>query len=176
MEWTAPGADFDLENSTAFRYEVRCATSEESLLENNYGEQSITIHSSLVPIPMLAGTKQRCSVGVPWHDQRLYYAILAIDSAGNRGLISNVISVLVAKPESAESSSDTPLTSTLWPLSPQPQITDLQSSLVVWLPILSLLFILIGSVIFGAFYARRCRLQPCSLNKGKITVTRQAHV
>ena len=73
LNWTAPGGDFD--HGSAFRYEVRCSTSRHFLAEDNYLEQSIAVHDTLLPLPEKSGTVQRCTVGVPWKNQVFYYAI-----------------------------------------------------------------------------------------------------
>lgn len=148
LSWTAPGSDFDLEGSTAFRYEIRCATSEEALMENAYTDQSISIHSSLVPQPLVAGSPQRCTVGVPWHDQRFYYAVLAIDAAGNRGLISNPVSVFASKPEETQ----TELPQIKNPLPHSGPNQDLNTALI-WGPILALICLFLAAL--GFFYWRK---------------------
>ena len=96
LEWTAPGDDYTL--GTAFRYEIRCFTAQEALTEENFGQQGILIHSSLVPSPEPSGTAQRCTVGVPWPNEVFYYSIVAFDAAGNRGEVSNSIAVFVEEP------------------------------------------------------------------------------
>ena len=96
LSWTAPGDDFTL--GTAFRYEIRCFTVQEALSEENFGEQGILVHSPMVPSPEVAGTDQRCTVGVPWSNEVFYYSIVAFDSAGNRGEVSNSIAVYVEEP------------------------------------------------------------------------------
>ena len=96
LSWTSPGDDLTL--GTAFRYEIRCFTAQEALSEQNFGEQGILIHSSLVPSPEPAGTEQRCTVGVPWPNEVFYYSIVAFDAAGNRGEVSNSIAVYVEEP------------------------------------------------------------------------------
>ena len=41
------------------------------------------------------GSRQTCTVGVPWPNEVFYYAIIAIDDSGNKSPISNVISVYI---------------------------------------------------------------------------------
>ena len=96
LSWTAPGDD--LTAGQAFRYEIRCFTGQEALSEENFDEQGILIHDSLVPSPEPAGAEQRCTVGVPWPNEVFYYSIVAFDSAGNRGEVSNSIAVYVKEP------------------------------------------------------------------------------
>ena len=91
----------------SFRYEIRCFTKQEALTEENFGEQGIMIHTSLVPSPEPAGTEQRCTVGVPWPNEVFYYAIVAFDAAGNRGAVSNIIPVFVEEPLTTTSAPST---------------------------------------------------------------------
>ena len=97
LAWSAPGNDFNT-NGKAFRYEIRCFTARTSLQEANFNEQGILVHQSLVPTPENPGKEQRCTVGVPWPEEIFYYAIVAYDEAGNRGKVSNIISVYVKEP------------------------------------------------------------------------------
>ena len=96
LEWTAPGDDYN--SGQAFSYEVRCFTSKAALSEDNYGEQGIPVHSSLVPVPEPQGQPQRCTVSVPWPNEVFYYAIVALDEVGNRGQVSNMVAVFVTEP------------------------------------------------------------------------------
>lgn len=105
LSWTAPGDDFT--RGKAFRYEIRCFTAQEALSEENFGEQGILVHSSLVPSPDLQGVEQRCTVGVPWPNEVFYYAIVAFDAAGNRGEVSNSIAIYVNEPITTTSESST---------------------------------------------------------------------
>ncbi|TRY77432.1 hypothetical protein TCAL_07427 [Tigriopus californicus] len=93
LKWTAPGGDYD--QGKAFRYEIRCYTSREALRDSNFADMSIPVHASLIPQPEENGSEQRCTVGVPWPNEVFYYAIVAFDEAGNRGKISNTISVFI---------------------------------------------------------------------------------
>ena len=51
----------------------------------------------MLPIPMAAGTVQKATVKVPWTNEVFYYGIIAVDEVGNRGQVSNIVSVF--KPE-----------------------------------------------------------------------------
>ena len=93
LAWTAPGDDLTL--GRAFRYEIRCFTAKEALSQGNFGEQGILVHSSLVPVPEPRGKEQRSTVSVPWPNEVFYYAIVAFDAVGNRGEVSNMLSVYV---------------------------------------------------------------------------------
>lgn len=91
LMWTAPGNDFDF--GQAFRYEIRCYTNREALREENFTDMGILVHTSLIPIPESYNSEQRSTVGIPWPNEVFYYAIVAYDEEGNRGQVSNVISV-----------------------------------------------------------------------------------
>ncbi len=138
LNWTAPGGDYDHTETSAFSYEIRCATSEEALREENYAEQSIAIHSSLIPQPLMAGMQQRSTVGIPWHNQPFYYAVLAIDAAGNRGLISNVISVESLQQHNSSSESSSLFDERLKAQPRQQQPLTGSSSAVIWAPLVAL--------------------------------------
>ena len=106
LAWSAPGGDLN-GGGAAFRYEVRCFTARQALSQHNFGEQGIQVHSSLVPSPAQPGQEQRCTVGVPWPEEVFYYAILALDEAGNAGQVSNIISVYVKEPVTTTTSAPT---------------------------------------------------------------------
>ena len=102
LKWTAPGGDRD--RGRAFRYEIRCYTNREALRDANFADMSIPVHASLIPAPEVNGAEQRCTVGVPWPNEVFYYAIVAFDEAGNRGKISNTVSVYIKEEPSTEGS------------------------------------------------------------------------
>ena len=102
LRWTAPGGDRD--RGRAFRYEIRCYTNREALRDGNFADMSIPVHASLIPAPEESGAEQRCTVGVPWPNEVFYYAIVAFDEAGNRGKISNTVSVYIKEEPSTEGS------------------------------------------------------------------------
>ena len=91
LKWTAPGNDYDYGQS--FRYEIRCYTNREALRNENFTDTGILVHTSLIPVPEMYGVEQRSTVGIPWPNEVFYYAIVAYDEEGNRGEVSNVISV-----------------------------------------------------------------------------------
>ena len=93
LGWTAPGTDFD-SGSAAF-YQIRCYTDRSAL---NDSGSAILVHSSLTPQPLPAGTWQKAMVAVPWPNQIFYYAIVAVDFAGLKGKISNIIPVYIEEP------------------------------------------------------------------------------
>ena len=65
------------------------------LKDSTFLEKGILVHSESVPVPGVYGTPQTSTVGVPWPNQLFYYAIVAIDDRGNRGTISNLVSVFI---------------------------------------------------------------------------------
>jgi len=93
LVWTAPGGDFD-SGSAAF-YEIRCYTDRSTL---NDPASAILVHASLTPVPGSAGAWQRSTVAVPWPNQLFYYAVVAVDAAGNRGRVSNIVPVFIDEP------------------------------------------------------------------------------
>ena len=144
LSWTAPGDDFTL--GTAFRYEIRCFTAAEALSEDNFGEQGILVHSSLVPSPDPAGTEQRCTVGVPWPNEVFYYAIVAFDAAGNRAEVSNSIAVLVPEPVTSTSQASTIMFSNMKDVSstlPLKSFIHSESLMYIIAGIISLILIII---------------------------------
>ena len=91
----------------ASSYEIRCHTSRSSLLDPaTFREQGILVHSSFTPDPLERGRSQSCSVGVPWPDQTFYYALVAVDQAGNVGPVSNVVSLYVPSKRPSPTTSD----------------------------------------------------------------------
>ena len=82
-------------NISASKYEIRCYTSRDALTGKSFEEVGILVHSSFTPTPLEYGSRQTCTVGVPWPNEIFYYAIIAIDDSGNKSPISNVISVYI---------------------------------------------------------------------------------
>jgi hypothetical protein len=154
LNWTAPGGDYD--HGSAFRYEVRCATSIASLQEETYRDQSIPVHASLIPEPEAVGTIQRCTVGVPWHNQVFYYGIVAIDASGNRGQISNSVPVMVTKQEDAIAIETTTISNEVI-VKAQPRSTSTGVATYVWAPIMGAIVVVL--LVCSAVVIRR----SCSL-------------
>ena len=100
LKWTAPGNDYDF--GQAFRYEIRCYTNREALREENFTDMGILVHTSLIPVPEPYAEEQRSTVGIPWPNEVFYYAIVAYDEEGNRGQVSNVISVYAEEKPSTQ--------------------------------------------------------------------------
>ena len=95
LAWTAPGGDWDY--GTAHKYEIRCHTIREALSEEKFQSQGISVPTQLVPNPQERGVKESATVSVPWNNERFYFAIVAVDKAGHRGAVSNLVSVLVTE-------------------------------------------------------------------------------
>lgn len=93
LGWTAPGTDYD-SGSAAF-YQIRCYTDRSAL---NDSSSAILVHSSLTPQPLPAGTWQKAMAAFPWPNQIFYYAIVAVDFAGLRGKVSNIVPVYIEEP------------------------------------------------------------------------------
>lgn len=93
LGWTAPGTDYD--SGAAAFYQIRCYTDRSAL---NDSSSAILVHASLTPQPLPAGTWQKAMVAVPWPNQIFYYAIVAVDFAGLRGKISNIVPVYIEEP------------------------------------------------------------------------------
>ena len=89
-------------------------------------------------------------MGVPWHNQNFYYAILAYDASGNRGLISNTVFVMVTKEEANEITTDQKQMTkeTSAGAGALPQSTKNETEAYIWVPIMIVLLmitLLIGS-------------------------------
>jgi hypothetical protein len=55
----------------------------------------INVPQDYLPNPLSYGNEQSCTVGVPWPNGTFYFAIIAEDGAGNRGLVSNIVSLYI---------------------------------------------------------------------------------
>ena len=93
LSWTAPGGDY-LQGSAA-SYEIRTATKVEYLQGQDFQTKGILVHPSLTPKPGVQGSSETCVVAIPWPNEIFYYAVVAFDSAGNRGDISNLVAVYI---------------------------------------------------------------------------------
>ncbi len=62
----------------ASQYEIRCYTSRSALTGSTFTEKGISVHDSFLPVPLVYGQKQKCTVGVPWPNEVFYYALVAI--------------------------------------------------------------------------------------------------
>ena len=95
LTWSAPGGDFNM--GKAAKYAITCYTKPEALTDQNFGNISIPVHESLLPEPAEYSTKQTATVGLPWANEVFYYGLIAIDEAGNRSPVSNLIPVYAAE-------------------------------------------------------------------------------
>ena len=93
---------------TASKYEIRCYTDRDTLINDaTFTEKGILVHDSFTPKPLDYGSKQSCTVGVPWPNEIFYYGLVAIDEAGNRSPISNIISVYIYEPPTTTTTTTT---------------------------------------------------------------------
>lgn len=93
LAWTAPGGDWDY--GTAAQYDIRCHTNPDSLVGLKFVTQGIAVPAQLVPRPLSRGSQQTVTVTVPWSNELFYFAIVAVDEAGQRGEVSNMVVVLM---------------------------------------------------------------------------------
>ncbi|CAB4068963.1 unnamed protein product [Lepeophtheirus salmonis] len=93
LKWTAPGGDYD--KGKASKYEIRCYTSREALEGDSFSDKGILVHASFTPDPLSYGHEQSCKVGIPWPNEKFYYALVAFDESGNSSPISNVASAYI---------------------------------------------------------------------------------
>ena len=96
---------------SAFKYEIRCYTKRTALNEPVF--TGILVHDSFLPQPLQYGSRQLCKVGVPWPNEVFYYGLVAIDEAGNRSPISNIISVYIYEAPTTTTTTTTPSTTIL---------------------------------------------------------------
>ncbi len=95
--WTAPGGDFD-SGSPVASYELRCYTRREGISnDEGFVSNGILVHDSLLPKPERAGTKQEATVSLPWANELFFYALVAVDEAGNRGAVSNLATAYIVE-------------------------------------------------------------------------------
>merc|ERR1719376_165147 len=83
---------------------------------DSFSEVGILVHAAFTPTPLEYGNRQACQVGVPWPNEVFYYALVAIDDAGNRSPISNLISAYIYEPPSTTTTTTT-TTTTVFPAS-----------------------------------------------------------
>ena len=91
--WTAPGGDLD--GGEVVRYEIRCHPQASELSDRYFPEKGILVHprEPIAPAPYLA--PQAAEAGIPWTNERFYYAITSYDKAGNMGPVSNLVTVYI---------------------------------------------------------------------------------
>ena len=92
LSWTSPGNDFNKGRSAY--YEIRCLSNPKVLADPlKFQQETISVPKDFVPLPLEAGTLQKATVNLPWPNEVFYYAIVAVDNAGNRGEVSNLVPV-----------------------------------------------------------------------------------
>ena len=63
----------------------------------------IPVRQSLLPVPSeTPGDEQTATVSVPMANSVFYYALVAVDAAGNRGQVSNLVPVFIPVQEEEE--------------------------------------------------------------------------
>ena len=81
LAWTAPGGD--LTTGQAAAYQIRCYTNREALAEDTFSTAGIPVHTSALPRPGPAGTREQVDVVLPWTNELFYYGLVAIDLEDN---------------------------------------------------------------------------------------------
>ena len=79
------------------KYDIRFFNKRETLADLASWNRDVAIAVPVDPVPVDYGERQTCRVAVPWENEVFYYAVVAVDDAGNRGPISNVVSAYVYK-------------------------------------------------------------------------------
>lgn len=87
LQWTAPGDDGNV--GTAAAYDIAYST-DSALLVNNFASAN---HLADPPTPEIAGTIQTATVTGLEEGLRYYFALKAVDEAGNWSGLSNVAAV-----------------------------------------------------------------------------------
>lgn len=103
LKFTSPGDDYNV--GKAVQYEIRCNTNPYALSNTNFSSHGTLVVVNAAPEP--AGSLEAVTVPLPWTGENWYFAIVAIDAAGNRGSVSNLAKVFVptpVEPEPQESS------------------------------------------------------------------------
>ncbi|KAK4328832.1 hypothetical protein Pmani_000774 [Petrolisthes manimaculis] len=102
LTWSAPGGDLD--QGSAWRYELKMYTERGTLSEERFNTSTIAVyciaHDLRAPTqtPAPYGTPQHCLTELPFTNLRWYFAIRAVDVANNTGRISNIVSAFVPDP------------------------------------------------------------------------------
>ena len=73
------------------------------------------MHTDTLPPPGVFGTTQNCLANVPWTNEIFYYAVVALDERGNRGEISNIVTVYIHEVTTTTVTTTTASSSTLDP-------------------------------------------------------------
>jgi hypothetical protein len=87
LQWTAPGDDSL--SGTAAAYDIAYST-DSSLLVNNFASAN---HLANPPTPEIAGTTQAVFVTGLEEGLKYYFALKAVDEAGNWSGLSNIVAV-----------------------------------------------------------------------------------
>ncbi|XP_018008279.1 calcium-activated chloride channel regulator 2-like [Hyalella azteca] len=90
LKWTAPGDDYDWGRANFY----------EAVIADSYAQAKAMDGEQIpgLPTPNTVPTEQVMTFEVKKYDQMIYIAVRAIDSASNRGGVSNVATLLVPQP------------------------------------------------------------------------------
>ncbi|XP_074077862.1 calcium-activated chloride channel regulator 2 [Macrotis lagotis] len=110
LSWTAPGDDFD--QGQASSYEIRMSKSLQKI-RDDFGNASLVNISSLIPqragsretfvfTPALL-TKEQQKLHGETEDNRVYFAIRALDEASRQGQVSNIVQAVLFVPQNTAS-------------------------------------------------------------------------
>jgi hypothetical protein len=86
LQWVAPGNDGNV--GTASSYDLRYST--KMITAANFDAAT---KAATVPIPLIAGTTQGCTIDRLNPNQTYYFAIKTVDSAGNWSALSRILTM-----------------------------------------------------------------------------------
>ena len=154
LSWTAPGGDFDQGRATG--YLVGCHTDPAYLNDTNFATKAIFVHAaeSLSALPY--GSMETLEAGVPYTGQLFYYAVVGVDSAGNRGPVSNLVAAFM------EEVTTRPPTTEAVPTLPT-ELVQAKDQLVL------------GAVLAGSFLVLVSLLVLCVVARGRRASVGKAH-
>ncbi len=96
LTWTAPGGDFNV--GAAVKYELRCYTKREAVdSSERFASMAIpaVVSKGELPTPLRTGEVQKVTVVLPAPNTNYFYALVAVDLAGNRSPVSNLVRAFV---------------------------------------------------------------------------------
>ncbi|CAL4169696.1 unnamed protein product [Meganyctiphanes norvegica] len=92
--WTAPGGDYDFGHAEHY----------EAVIASSWNEANVFSGEFILgmPKPVTVGTEQSIKVFTEKFGQIIYISIYALDQSGNKGTVSNIVSVWVPLPPSTD--------------------------------------------------------------------------
>ena len=99
LTWTATGDDLD--TGSAVSYDLRWAGDRMSIMEQ-FDTEANKFEQSELPTPSPFGFSESVNLTVPKVNTQLYFAIVAVDAAGNSSPVSNIVPVYVSQEEIPE--------------------------------------------------------------------------